>query len=128
MQVDVVGFKPNPTGDAAAALSPDLSHLKRCWVKQAAAKPAARPAPPPAAPPWPPRPAGAIRYRHAKWAAMGIAPSWAASAAIAAAYVRLYGVYPRIDPARRTVRVYSLRELRHCTGELKAKATRSPES
>ncbi|WP_411876618.1 hypothetical protein [Vulcanococcus limneticus] len=57
--VDVVGHRPNPTGEAPppAELSADLARLSRSWAKPAAARPAAQPAPPRWQPPWPARPA-----------------------------------------------------------------------
>ncbi|WP_411868737.1 hypothetical protein [Vulcanococcus limneticus] len=61
-----------------------------------------------------------MRLRHSRWAELGIAPADVAPSAIAAAYRRRFGVSPQVDPAHRTARVYSLRELQQSLAELRA--------
>jgi hypothetical protein len=63
------------------------------------------------------------RWRFARfleadpWIPQGVTPS-----AVAAAYVRLFGVTPRRDPLRPTGRVYSIREMRLALDELMRQA------
>jgi len=134
----VAGYEPNPTGDAPANRSPLSDPLPVAERPEPAHRPSPaqrrgqlvnffddEPEPPrprpkrPAPPPKPaPCPAGTPRFRLAAWDANGWLPDGVAPSAIAAAYRRRFGAEPRRDPACKTFRAYSLRELEMVLAEL----------
>jgi hypothetical protein len=65
-----------------------------------------------------PCPPDAFRLRFPQWVATGLVPYGVAPCAVAAAYVRRFGVQPRRDPAKRSARFYSLGELMESLAEL----------
>jgi hypothetical protein len=72
-----------------------------------------------APPPKPaPCPADAERHRLSVWDALGWLPDGVEPCAIAAAHCRVFGKPSPRDPAKRTARSYSLRELGLALGEL----------